>query len=35
MTKFDQATRRAVKAGFILGADAPTLEAAAAATNIP
>jgi hypothetical protein len=35
VAKFDQATRRAVTAGFILPADASELEAAAAASSVP
>jgi hypothetical protein len=35
VAKFDQATTKAVKAGFILAADAPQLEAAAAASSVP
>jgi hypothetical protein len=35
VAKFDEATTKAVKAGFILAADAPQLEAAAAASSIP
>ncbi len=35
VSKFDQATRRAVTAGFILPADASELEAAASASSVP
>jgi hypothetical protein len=35
VSKFDQATARAVKAGFIVPADASQLEAAAASSSIP
>jgi hypothetical protein len=35
VSKFDQATRRAVAAGFILPADASELEAAASASSVP
>jgi hypothetical protein len=35
VTRFDEATARAVKAGFVLPADAARLEAAAAASSVP
>jgi hypothetical protein len=35
VSKFDQATTKAVRAGFILPADAAELETAAAASNVP
>jgi hypothetical protein len=35
VAKFDAATRRAVKAGFILPTDATQIEAAAASSSVP